>query len=340
LPLYEAKLTSQYNHRHGTFAGVPAVERFGVRAQTNKPTLEEISNPELSVLPRYWVEDRFVEESVPKEWRNRWFLGFRNAISAVADSRSISFALIPRVAVGNSMPLLFCYGPATESAMLLANFNSFVLDYVGRQKASGGNLNFYVVKQLPVLPPTAYTVQCSWTGTKTLKRWLISRILELTYTAWDLQAFALDCGFDGPPFRWNEERRFRLACELDAAFFQVYLGLESEWHARSDSLTEHFPTPRQAVAYIMETFPIVKGRDEEKYDTYRTKDTILKIYDELAESQHTGRAYVSPLNPPPGPPTDEHGHFIPMSQWDPNHWPSHIHPPRDIGELKAKVIDG
>ena len=45
---------------------------------------------------------------------------------------------------------------------------------------------------------------------------------------------------------------------------------------------------------------------------------------------------VSPLNPPPGPPTDEHGHFIPMSQWDPNHWPSHIHPPRATSKRELK----
>ena len=32
----------------------------------------------------------------------------------------------------------------------------------------------------------------------------ICTILELTYTAWDLQPFAQDCGYDGPPFRWDE----------------------------------------------------------------------------------------------------------------------------------------
>jgi hypothetical protein len=107
------------------------------------------------------------------------------------------------------------------------------------------------------------------------------------------------------------------------------LGSDDEWRGQSERLTNYFATPRDAVAYIMDTFPIVKTRDEEKFGTYRTEDTILRIYDDLTESQRTGRPYVSPLNPPPGPPTEEHSHFIPMSQWDPNHWPSHIHPPRD-----------
>jgi hypothetical protein len=85
----------------------------------------------------------------------------------------------------------------------------------------------------------------------------------------------------------------------------------------------------------MDTFPILKRSDDERFRTYRTKDTILKIYDDLAESQRTRHPFVSALNPPPGPPTDEHGHFIPMSQWDPNHWPSHIHPPR---ETQRRVV--
>ena len=37
-------------------------------------------------------------------------------------------------------------------------------------------------------------------------------------------ARACDCGWSGPPFRWDEERRFLLRCELDAAFFHLYLG--------------------------------------------------------------------------------------------------------------------
>ena len=54
---------------------------------------------------------------------------------------------------------------------------------------------------------------------ESLRKLIVPRVLELTYTAWDLEGFARDCGYDGPPFRWDEERRFMLRCELDAAFF-------------------------------------------------------------------------------------------------------------------------
>ena len=98
---------------------------------------------------------------------------------------------------------------------------------------------------------------CPWSGnTETVKEWVLQRFLELTYTAWDLQPFAQDCGYSGPPFRWDEKRRFLLRCELDAAFFHLYLPSDEngEWQlaeceAADDlaRLKASFPTPRDAV---------------------------------------------------------------------------------------------
>jgi len=141
-------------------------------------------------------------------------------------------------------------------------------------------------------------------------------VLELTYTAWDLESFAQDCGWPGPPFRWDEERRFLLRCELDAAFFHLYLPAEAngDWRRAERETAEdlarlkaNFPTPRDAVAYIMDTFPIVRRRDEEKFrGDYRTKRVILEIYDNLAESIRTGQPYQTRLDPPPADPRVSH----------------------------------
>jgi len=113
---------------------------------------------------------------------------------------------------------------------------------------------------------------------------------------------------DGPPFKWDKERRFLLRCELDAAFFHLYLGTPEEWQEQgSPELRRYFPTPREAVAYIMETFPIVKRKDEAKYGEYRTKRIILEIYDEMAEVIRTGKPYQTRLDPPPADPRVAHG---------------------------------
>ena len=61
-----------------------------------------------------------------------------------------------------------------------------------------------------------------------LQDWLLSRVLELTYTSRDLASLGHDCGYDGPPFPWDAERRFEIRCELDAAFFHLYLPCEPD----------------------------------------------------------------------------------------------------------------
>jgi hypothetical protein len=311
--LYEAKLASMFNHRAATFEGIPDSELHGTRAGTNKPSSAQLDDPNWVALPRYWVSEQEVNGRVPDSWKLRWFIGFRNAISAVADARTVNFTIFPQWGVGNSLPLLFPCTEKVPSCLLVANFNSFVLDYVAKQKASGGNLNFYIVKQLPLLPPEAFCKPCPCSG-QLLKwqDWLLPRLLELTYTAWDLEMFAQDYCWSGPPFRWDEKRRFLLRCELDAAFFHLYLPAEEngDWcPAESETpenlarLNASFPTPHDAVAYIMDTFPIVRRKDEEKYNgDYRTKRVILEIYDAMQESIRTGQPYQTKLDPPPADP--------------------------------------
>ena len=49
----------------------------------------------------------------------------------------------------------------------------------------------------------------------------------------------------------------------------------------------------------MDAFPIVKRKDEATHGTYRTKDTILEIYDALQDSIRTGTPYQTRLEPRP-----------------------------------------
>jgi hypothetical protein len=75
----------------------------------------------------------------------------------------------------------------------------------------------------------------------------------------------------------------------------------------------------------METFPIVKRKDLRDFGTYRTKLRILEIYDQMTHCLANNTEYCSTLNPPPGPPCDKEGNFIPVEKWDKNNWPKHIH---------------
>ena len=195
-------------------------------------------------------------------------------------------SMVPLAGVTNSLIVLDLQSDAddlaSQSAMLLANLDGFSLDYVAKQKVGGVNLNFFFVKQFPLLTPMAYMRPCPWHFDRTISDWIKLAVVELTYTSYDLATFARDLGYDGPPFRWDEERRFLIRCELDAAFFHLY-GIE-----------------RDDVDYIMETFPIVKRKDAARYGCYRTKEQILAIYDAMRRAMDGGGSYETILDPPPG----------------------------------------
>ena len=275
LPLYEAKYLHQYDHRFATTMG----------AQPIGPSLVEKADAEFFAKTSRVVE----EQEVTRRLKNRgivskWLCGFRD-IAAPTNERTSIMSVFPLSAVGNSINLVLGLN-APQIATLLANANSFVFDYCCRQKVSGTHVNIWIFKQLPAIPFERYTNQCPWSDEgESIHAWVMPRVLELCYTAWDIQFFAKDCGYEIQPFVWNEDRRFKIQCELDAAFFHLY-GLTHD-----------------EVDYIMDTFPIVRRKDEAAFSgDYRTKSLILEIYDDMQESIRIRNPYQTRLDPPPADP--------------------------------------
>ncbi len=77
---------------------------------------------------------------------------------------------------------------------------------------------------------------------------------------------------------WSEDRRYRLRIELDAAMFHL-MGVQ-----RSD------------VDYILESFNIVKRKDEAAFGLFRTKELILEVYDAMQTAMVDGERYLSPFD--------------------------------------------
>jgi hypothetical protein len=274
LPLYEAKMMHQFDHRWAS-----AEDGAG------EITDEDRNDPELSVAPRYWVEEDKVALRVPVEWERNWFLGFRS-ISGAEKVRTMIATVFPRAAVSGKLPLLFT--PSTQAAGLLALLDSFAFDYVVRNKVSGTDVAMFIVRQLPVLPPEVFDEPAPWHREAPAGEWFTSRVLELVYTAADLSWFARDCAYDGPAFRWDPERRALLRAEVDAAFFHLY-GLL-----------------RDDVDYVMDTFWVVRDRDVRAHGEYHTKRLILEIHDELELAIKSGEPYQTRLDPPPADPRAAH----------------------------------
>ena len=285
LPLVEAKMVHHFDDRYATYDGA-------TQANLNKGTLPPSSegqhlDPQFRIQPNYWVGEKEVAMRLEDRWSRGWFIGWRRITNA-HNERTVVSALIPSAGAGDSLFLALSQLDAVSASAFYANLCSFSLDYAARQKMGGTNLNYFILKQLPVLAPTTYATATSWFPGIPVAAWLLPRVLELTYTAWDLEPFAHDVGYNGAPFRWNPDRRFLLRAEVDAAFFHLY-GIS---HDDAD--------------YILGTFPIVRKTDEKAHGEYRTKRVILDIYDAMAEASRTGRPYQTRLDPPPADPRVAH----------------------------------
>jgi len=278
LPMYEAKLLDQYNHRAATFVGTDSARRYGLHAAATPCSDAQLDSPEHVSVPRYWVP----EDKLPMEIRRPFLLVYRDAVSAVADARSLSAALVPWGGVGDTLKVAFAHGGAQDLVILISALNSFVLDYVFRQKSSSSHASAFILRQLPIPGLAVFASECPWKREGSVESWFGPRQLELNFTSHDLAPFAESLGYAGPPFRWVADRRTHLFCEIDAAQFLL------------------FGLGRDDVDHILEAFPIVRRRDEELHGDYRTKRVILEIYDAMAEAARTGKPYQTRLDPPPG----------------------------------------
>jgi len=257
-PLYEGKMMQMYDHR----AAEVILHSHNIfrAAQPEKTTVAQHIDPDFSPKSNYWVNSELVSRR--NGGTTPWQLGFKEITSPTNERTFIATAL-PFVGFGNKIPLIIFDGDQMRQrgACLLANLNSFVFDYSARQKIGGQTLNYYIIEQLPVIPPERYDES---RHQQILTQFITERVLELCYTARDLQGFARDMGYAGPPFQWDEERRLHLRCQLDALFFLLY------------------DLSRDDAGDILDTFPIAHRQDNAQYGRYRTKELIVAYHNAYA----------------------------------------------------------
>lgn len=324
LPLYEAKLLHQFTHRWATYGG-PAVHEYdtntrmddgdsiGVLIDNSRPdardlTPADLADPHVAVAPRYWVSREEVEARLAGRWERGWLLGFRD-IARSTDERTAIFSLLPRVAVNHKAPLLFVRHDnlAFGTTLFLASINSLVLDFVARQKVGGTSLGFFILKQLPVLPPSTFSDDNI--------AYIVPRVLELVYTAWDMKPYAEDvwaeldeegrrfvferwkenhkdtkdtkdghsdslcpsclCGeYSLEPFIWHEARRAQIRAELDARIARLYGLTRDELRYILD------PKDVYGDDFPGETFRVLKEKEMRQYGEYRTHRLVLEAWDQ------------------------------------------------------------
>ena len=269
VPLYEGKMVQAFDHRAASIVINP--KNLHRPAQPKPTAPEQHRDPNWLPDPQYWVLRS--ETSYPTA---PYLLGFKD-VTAPTNVRSMIAALIPGAGVGNTLPIVMAdRRSGADAALLVANFNAVVFDYVARQKIQGQHLNWFIVEQLPVVPPERYKAVSF--GARRAEEIVCEAVLELTYTAHDMAPFAREMGHvDGqgeilPPFPWDADRRLQLRAKLDALYFHLY-GV----------------TDRDDIRYVYSTFPIVERDEKAAFGAYRSRDLCLAWTSALAAGRPDAR---------------------------------------------------
>ena len=259
LPLYEGKMVEAFDHRTASIIINPA--NLSRQAQPLESTLKERMDPAFSPKPAFWVPATNVSVTFPQAMG--WTIVYRR-ITAPTNARTTIASILPWCGVSYTIPMLR-FGnhefSALDAACLQSALSSFCFDYVSRQKLQGTSMSLTSLEQLPVIAPDDYARRFGGTTARDLVR---NHVLRLTYTAHDMEPFARDLRYYGPPFRWDEEERRHLRARLDALYFHLY-GLS-----------------REDADYVLGTFPIVQRQDEKEFGHYRTRDLVLAYMSALA----------------------------------------------------------
>ena len=158
----------------------------------------------------------------------------------------------------------------------------FSISLPGKRSAEA-HMKYFIVKQIACPTPNAFARAASWQSDRTFAEWVIPYVLELSYTSWRLQPYAQEMGDNGPPFRWDPDRRSLLRADLDAAMLHVY------------GLT------RAEAEHVLDSFPVVRKYEERDHGEYRTRRLVLEAYDRMATAtSRSGSGWTSVAGLPAG----------------------------------------
>ncbi len=242
-------------------------ERVQREARSHRP----IGTEELDVL-RSCGTIMEAADIILDERSLRWLMGWRRN-ARVNDERTTITSVIDLSAIGDSIFIYISSKPSGDMAVLLGLLNSLIFDFIARQKIGGINYSFYFMKQMPVITPDMITPSDL--------AFIVPRVLELTYTSYNLEPWAKDLGYTGKPFPFDPDRRAIIRAEIDAYYARLYGLTRDELRYILD------PADVMGPDYPSETFRVLKKNEEALYGEYRTQRLVLEAWDKLSQGGWT-----------------------------------------------------
>lgn len=253
LPLYEGRMVDQYDHRAKGY-------RSG-RGRAAEWVLLEFGQPGKSIQPQWRIlRQRVPDKVVPRLAKYR--VGFCDVTSPTNERSLVATLIPPGCVAGDKVPTVsFAAEDEWALTVWLAVANSFAMDYIARKKVAL-KMSYTVLDSLP-FPRVG--------GTDPIAKTLVPLVIRLACCGPEMTAFwnaragegwCEPVSADGsPPGAEDPDERFHLRAQIDAIVARDVFGLTKD-----------------ELACILDTFPIVRRKDEERYGEYLTKRVILEYY--------------------------------------------------------------
>jgi hypothetical protein len=256
LPVYEGRMVDQFDHRAKAY-------RSG-RGRSAVWESLPFGNHHKAIIPQW----RLPPENVPQKLGDRtmhYRIGWCD-VTGPRNERSLVAALIPPGTIcGHSLPTL-TFADEYKWAYMpwLAVANSFCEDYLTRKKVAL-HVSLSVLDSLP-FPRLS------------LSHPVVDRLarlaLRLTCTSPEMTAYWNAMAANGwceaipeyvsPPGFLDPEQRATARAEIDAVVARHLFDLSAE-----------------ELAVILDTFPVLRRREEKTYGEFRTKRLVLEWYDKV-----------------------------------------------------------
>jgi hypothetical protein len=269
MPVYEGRMLEQYDHRAKAY--VSGRGRTAVWAEL------PFGSTAKAIVPQWRLDPALLSTKV-RARVSRFRVGFCD-VTSPSNARTFIAAVLPQQSVaGHTVPtVIFGDQDADWYACLwLGVANSFCMDFLARQKTTL-HMTFSTVDSLPFPRPD----RCDPVVDE-----IVWRVVRLSCRGDEMKGFraamAMHQGWDfadASPLEGESEREDVMA-ELEAL---VALRL--------------FELDKAQLAHILDSFPLIRERDEDRWSEYRTKRVILEAYDALAARVKAGKPYQTRFSP-------------------------------------------
>jgi hypothetical protein len=256
LAVYEGRMIDQFDHRAKTYNS-----GHGNSAKWDE---REFGHPLKAIVPQW----RILRRDIPSKLRDR-FDHYRVGFGDVANprnERSFSCALIPPgVVCGHKVPtILFRQGCEWAYMPFLGVANSFVVDWVARGRLSSPTMSFTLVDSLPLARLAL--------GDSVTER-LAPLVLRLVCSSVDMTPY------------WNSMSEYGWTTRVPEGSVPVSVLVDpsgrAEARAEIDAIVAKrvYGLSRDELAFILDTFGVLRRREERMHGDYRTKQLVLSWYD-------------------------------------------------------------